>query len=221
MKYLAALIVLLGFGLWYALRPAPAPQPALVHASPRPGELSQVEKEYYIQLFDYAMANSLEGAPYPWQSSDINRGEIIAGKAFTSKSSATCRPFTERFTVGGYSGAFEGIACRREGAEGWCRLKTGDALTCALERPADIANFQFPGMSYGGANVSVNVPAGGSGVGQVGAPSAPASPAPFDAPQGGNKKPGEGYADTVTGTAGRVAGPATGGAINWFNETFR
>jgi hypothetical protein len=227
MKYLAILIVALAFIWYYASQPKTQPEPVLVHAPPRPGELSAVEKDYYVKVFEYVMDTITTKEPYPWKSSDNNIGAISVGETFTSKSKAICRPYSETFDVGGYKGTNEGIACKRVGNEGWCRLKKTDALTCALETPAMIAGYPFPGLRYempslpttGGSAESQQ----GGGVGKVGPSSTQNAPAsPFDG-ESGNKsnKPGQGYADTVTGTAGGAAGPATGGALNWFNETFR
>lgn len=105
------------------------------HAAPPAAGLSDAEQEYYEKVFDYAMGTVKPGETYKWESYG-GKGEIAPGENFVSKSKAVCRNFTESYAIGGKQGKADGIACRREGREGWCRLKEGNALTCALEETA-------------------------------------------------------------------------------------
>lgn len=219
MKYIAAILVLIAFYWFYANREEPKTEPVAVHVSPQPGELSDVEKGYYIKVFDYVMNVLKDNESYAWQSSDVNTGKITVGTLFTSKSSSLCRPFSESFVIGDYQGNYDGIACKRGGSEGWCRLKKSDALTCALEDPANTINFNFPGVN---THVTIGTPSiGSSGTPAINAPQTPHVGG--NAPQlpAGSKPSGGDVADKVTGAAGSVAGPVTGGAIKWFNSTFR
>jgi hypothetical protein len=225
MKYLAMLIVMAAFIWYYTSQPNDASNTATPQLPARPGELSSAEKNYYIQIFNYTMDNIAAETPHPWRSSDLSGGVIQAGDSFISKSKASCRPYSESFNINGYQGTHEGIACKRVGSEGWCRLKKTDALTCALESGGSIAGYPFPGLN----DATPSLPAGSDaqlptgGIGMVGKPATTAPGAtPLDGPENHRgDKPGQSYADTVTGTAGGAAGPATGGALQWFNETFR
>lgn len=215
MKYIAAILVALAFYGYYVIsKPKEAPL-SLQTEVVRPGELSSVEKDYYIKVFDYAMTVVEPGKSYDWQGHFENRGKITVDEPFQSKSSSTCRNFSETFTIGGIAGKSEGVACKRNGDDGWCRLKKTDALTCALETPGTMVGFDFPGGNYNGPNVNVGI--GGINTPGVHAPTAPG--VNTDAPN--SKGAGKGYAETVTGTAGSAAGPVTKGAKDWFNDVFR
>lgn len=179
--------------------------------------LSPAEQEYYRKVFDYAMDNTDAGQSYAWKSYG-GSGDISPGKPFVSKSKSACREFSEHIRVGGAEETRSGIACRREGREGWCRLEKGQALTCALETPAIQAGTEAS------ANIGVppvNMPSGGSGGGysasspNVGAPGVDTSRRNTETPKGGE------IADTVTGTAGDAGAKASKGAIDWFRGTFR
>jgi len=216
MKYIAALLVAIGF-YWYFVGSKPAEEPVAVETEvTRPGELSSVEKEYYIQVFDYTMGVIEGGKSYEWQGHNGNKGKISVEKPFQSKSSATCRNFSETFDIGGQKGKAEGIACKRNGDEGWCRLKKSDALTCALEQPNNIVTFDFPGVHY--STPGINVGTGGVQTPGISGPSVNTN---VDTGNNSNKGAGKTYAETVTGTAGSAAGPVTKGLVGWFNETFR
>jgi hypothetical protein len=217
MKFIATLIVLAGFGFWfYFIRTPEAPPAPLTYSASFSG-LTEPEKAYYEQMFDYTMDNTKPGEGYEWSTYSA-KGKITAETVFLSKSKGQCRNFSEIFYAAGKPYPYDGIACKRQGRDGWCRLKQGDALTCAMEKPGGVAvNFGVPGApSMSG---SINVPIGGGpGIGQVGTPNAPQIEGPGKVDQ---KQAGQSYADTVTGTAGNAAGPATSGVIKWFGDTFR
>lgn len=224
MKYIALILVSVVF-YWF-LSEMKTPTTGPVYVGAKPGELSAVEKEYYIKVFDYAMTTAPDNTPYEWKSSDFNNGSIVANVSFTSKSSARCRRFKERFAIGKTRGEHEGIACKRVGNAGWCRLKLTDALTCALEKSGSYVFHNMPGggsiniptVNIGGGIGSVGIPAGGSSGGGTNMPAGTSGGSSVDAPEAPT---GQSYADTVTGTAGSAAGPATSGMRNWFNSTFR
>ncbi|MDX1974238.1 MAG: hypothetical protein SFT92_01035 [Rickettsiales bacterium] len=218
-RILLAAAVLFGvYWVWsYFSPPAPAVLPPVsVESAPR--ELSQQEKEYYVRIFDYTMDYVQGGQSYAWQTHG-GKGDIAVEEPFTSKSKTLCRKYKEQLIIANKQTTIAGIACKRQGRDGWCRLKEDNALTCAMEKPNYLGTVgvQTPTTS----TPNINLPAGG--VGRVGAPSkgassgssGPRAPGEVDAPDG------ETYADTVTGTAGAAAGPATSGAFKWFNDTFR
>jgi hypothetical protein len=217
MKFIATLIVLAGFGYWfYFIRTPEAPPVPLTYSTSFVG-LSDAEKSYYEKMFDYTMDTTAPGQGYEWQTYGA-KGKIIADKVFVSKSKGQCRNFSELFYVGKTAYPYDGVACKRQGSSGWCRLKQDDALTCALERSGTVVRVGVPGVPSMSGNVNIPVGAG-AGIGKVGTPSGPDGPeidGKID-----QKKAGQGYADTVTGTAGNAAGPATSNGIKWFNDTFR
>jgi len=100
-------------------------------------ELTDVEQKYYREIFDYTMTAVPAGESFEWQTVN-GMGKIHASTPFTSKSGAFCRNFWETYAIGGENGKNEGIACKRDGQEGWCRLKKTHALTCAMESPGGI-----------------------------------------------------------------------------------
>lgn len=179
--------------------------------------LSVPEQEYHTKIFDYAMDYAKPGQPYPWETYSA-KGIITAQAAFVSKSKANCRNFTESFTVTGGAGTHSAIACKRGGDNGWCVLRPDQALTCAMETRPILPGFSAPNSP------DISAPKAG-GIGPVGTPNTNVNPnvgnpLDVDTPRRGDK-PGQPVADTVTGTAGRAAGPATGGMIQWFSDTFR
>ena len=76
------------------------------------------------------------GSTYDWAS--YERGGIGVGKLFVSKSGSNCRDFTENYTVQGQAATDRGIACKRSGKDGWCKLREGNATTCAMEGPSNM-----------------------------------------------------------------------------------
>lgn len=164
--------------------------------------------------FDYTMEVTKSNEFYEWQGYSGN-GRITPGERFVSKSGYTCRSFSESFTVAGNRGTGTGIACKRQGRDGWCRLKEGNALTCAMEDHG--IDVSVPGMP---SVPSINLPSVGGGgkdpdihVNRPGMPS-------VDAPDV-EKPTATGYANTVTGAAGEAAGGVARNAGGWFNSLFR
>jgi hypothetical protein len=93
---------------------------------------TSAEHAYYQLVFDYTMNYTVGGSSYDWEMHAGN-GIISVSNAYISKSGALCRNFSESFSVRGQSGSGEGVACKRKGAEGWCKLRTDQAATCAME----------------------------------------------------------------------------------------
>lgn len=180
-------------------------------------QLLPAEQKYHTQIFDYVMDYTKPGEPYPWQSYG-GKGSIVADAVFISKSKASCRNFSESFTIGSEEGSYSGIACKRAGGDGWCILRPDQALTCAMETRPLLPGLETP------QSPQLSMPNVG-GIGSVGSPTAHMNN-PVGTPSGvevpsRSDKPGQPVADTVTGAAGRAAGPATGGMIQWFSDTFR
>ncbi len=99
--------------------------------------LTPAEQDYYNLSFSYAMASQPEGQPYSWKTYSSS-GSITPGKIFTNKDGVPCRPFVESFVINGEKGTNSGYGCQRAGKEGWCKLKEGNMLSCALEPPATV-----------------------------------------------------------------------------------
>jgi hypothetical protein len=178
-----------------------------------PAELSglaSAEKSYYEKVFDYSMDVMKPNEAYTWKSYG-GSGNITPGELFLSKSKAKCRTFGENFNIGERTGAAEGVACKRDGNDGWCRLKKDNALTCAMETPA--YNVQMPGMN---SDIpTINAPRGVN----IASPETPnvdpGNVGTVDKPSGND------VADSVTGTAGSAGVSATKGILGWFSSTFR
>lgn len=134
LHFLAILLTIIGgLWLWDYVFPPPPP-PIFPQNSTALMQLTDAELSYYRQVFDYTMAVTKSGERYEWKS-EHGRGFFAPSDPFTSKSGSTCRKFTEEYEVGSQSATLEGVACKREGREGWCRLKKTDAQTCAMEPP--------------------------------------------------------------------------------------
>jgi hypothetical protein len=179
-------------------------------------QLSDAERSYYDMVFDYTMEVTKSNQYYEWQGFNGN-GRITPGDNFVSKSGYSCRPYSQSFTIAGQRGTDTGIACKRAGRDGWCRLKEGNALTCAMEDRGlfDVGAPSMPGMP------SINAPSlGGGGVDPDIHISRPGLPSNLDAPDV-EKPTATGYADTVTGAAGEAAGGVARNAGGWFNSLFR
>lgn len=192
--------------------------PGLAAAAAQPSSLSALsdaERSYYDQIFGYTMENLQPGDKYEWKTYSGN-GVIHVSEVFTSKSGSACRNYTETFAVQNVPGAYQGVACRRRGEEGWCRLKPGNAHTCAMEDRGFM--FSMPSMSV------PNSPIGAVGMPDVSAPnvSGPTITTPnVEAPKMPSKeKASQSYADTVTGSAGKAAGSFAGSSVSWFTRTF-
>lgn len=96
--------------------------------------LNEYQRDYYFRVFDYTMDNIKAGKSYHWDAR-VAKGDIAVGEKYLSKSQSICRNFTEIFEVGKQAEKNEGVACKRNGGNGWCKLKYQDARTCALENP--------------------------------------------------------------------------------------
>lgn len=177
--------------------------------------LTDAERSYYDQIFGYTMDNTAAGQKFDWASYS-GHGSIHVEEVFVSKSGYPCRPYSETFNVQKIDGAYKGIACKRQGKEGWCRLKPGNANTCAMEDRSFM--FAMPSMSM----PNVTIGAVGNPLDGVSAPSAPQINGPAIDP-GNAKAPdtaGADYATTVTSNAGKAAGSAASNGLGWFAKTF-
>ncbi len=144
MKHLLFVTLLLLAGWWLFK--------TLVHSTPLPipatsplAQLSGIDQEYYRQVFDYTMTAVTAGESYSWQAPS-GKGAITVADIYQSKSGSVCRTFSERISVHGKESLADGIACSREGGKGWCRLKKGQAETCALEEPPTVIDNAARGI---------------------------------------------------------------------------
>lgn len=96
--------------------------------------LSDVEMEYYTQHFNYVMNTGKDGEASAWETYS-SKGSITPAAPFKSKVGATCRPFTESYTVGTRSGEAKGFACQYKQEKSWCKLKPDAMQSCVLEPP--------------------------------------------------------------------------------------
>lgn len=188
------------------------PQPQLSFS-----QLTRVEKSYYEQVFNYTMDTTKPNETYEWKSYRTS-GAILVGEPYVANSGSTCRNYIERITIQNVTGEDEGVSCKRQGREGWCKLKAHNALTCAMEKPADFFNVSMPSLNGRLPEMSINAGGIPSGGGNVAAPD-PSMPRGVDAPRAPDVS-GAGYADTVTGAAGAAAGPVTRTLKSWFGENF-
>lgn len=99
--------------------------------------LTKAEQDFYHKSFDYAMETLKDNATYEWRTATAY-GTITAGRHFISNSKATCRKFSETYAFASGSGTMQGVGCKRQGHEGWCKLKESDMLSCAFEPPETI-----------------------------------------------------------------------------------
>ncbi len=192
------------------------PVMAQAAGNPQTASLSSAEQAYYDMVFSYTMEVNEAGKPYAWESYNA-KGSILPGERFVSKSGYTCRNFTQTFVIGGQNGKDGGVACKRLGRDGWCRLNHGNALTCAMEDSGPLIGtpgipaINAPSVSVGGGNMDFRSPS---------MPHTPNMPSNLEAPDSGEPT-AQGYADTVTGTAGEAAGSVARNAGSWFNSLFR
>ncbi|MDE3060528.1 MAG: hypothetical protein KGJ06_05915 [Pseudomonadota bacterium] len=175
--------------------------------------LSEAEQSYYQQVFAYVMENIQPGQHYDWQSYG-GRGTIAVGDAFTSKSGTVCRRFSESFQVQSFPGSDVGVGCRRVGRDGWCKLRPGNAMTCAMESPGYWFNMPTVSMPSTGSLPGLpDLPDLGSDMPDGPSPSMPSSN--YSTPSGHD------VVDTVTGTAGAGAAYVANHAKGWFSDLFR
>mgnify|MGYP001591778159 FL=1 len=103
-------------------------------------ELTGKQRIYYIRVFNYTMDNIKANESFHWDAIP-NKGDIHVGEEYISKSKALCRDFTETFEINKKAEKRSGTACKRDGNNGWCKLKNTDkASTCALEEPQGITD---------------------------------------------------------------------------------
>ena len=105
-------------------------------------ELTGEQRDYYIRSFNDAMETSKANDIYSWKTLGAE-GKIRASEKYVSKSESICRNYIENFTSGGKTATNQGITCKRSGDSGWCKLKEGDAHTCALETPQSSFDKSF------------------------------------------------------------------------------
>ncbi len=98
------------------------------------GDLSDADRAYRTKVFDYAMESVAKDQSYTWTSPNAS-GIITVEDFYISKSKSDCRKYVEVYRVGKEQFDSIGVACRRNGADGWCRIPPGGAQTCALEAP--------------------------------------------------------------------------------------
>ena len=102
-------------------------------------DLTGKQRAYYINVFNYVMDNIKADESFHWDAG-TGKGDIKVGKDYISKSKAVCRDFTETFEINNELGKSNGVACRRDNGNSWCRLKKEDAHTCVLEEPQGITD---------------------------------------------------------------------------------
>lgn len=108
--------------------------------------MSSAENDYYAQVFNYVMMGVQKDDIYKWETYQSS-GAIRPGDYFVSKSQALCRPFVEIVTVGDQNYSGQGYACQRQGRDGWCRLREGNMLSCALEPPDNMLDSMLASAS--------------------------------------------------------------------------
>ena len=140
MRYFLAILIM-GAGFWYWMQPRGDVGFTGAHGN----TMGEAEKAYYIQMFNHAMSHVHDGQRYAWESYN-SKGAFKPSNTYASKSKSLCRRFTEDYTIGQHSGTQEGVTCKRKGKAGWCRLKIGDAETCAMER-------SNPALMFGNLNM--------------------------------------------------------------------
>ena len=101
--------------------------------------MRKAQREYYELSFSYAMSGTQTGEIYEWRS-HYAEGQIRPGRRFANQYGNTCRPFAETYKVGRHHGQNTGFGCKRQGADGWCKLREGNMLNCALEKEPDTAD---------------------------------------------------------------------------------
>ena len=127
MRYILAILIIAA-GFWFWMQP----REGSIYQGGVGSTMSEAEKTYYMQIFNHAMSHVFNGERYAWESYN-SKGNISPTNTYASKSKSLCRHYKETFVIGSYSGKQEGVACKRNGKAGWCRLKPGNAETCAME----------------------------------------------------------------------------------------
>lgn len=121
------------------------------------GTPTAADQSYHGQIFDYVMTAVEPGVSYAWKTTSV-RGAITADAGYKSKSGSLCRAFREEIETAYAKGQQQGIACKRGGDDGWCRLNKDNAQTCAMETgnfTFNIGGFNFGSLpSVGSVNVN-------------------------------------------------------------------
>lgn len=118
--------------------------------------LNEAERDYYNQSFSYAMQTMKLDQVYEWRTT-TSYGSIRAGKTFLSKSKTRCRSFSETFEIHGKVGELQGYGCKRDERDGWCKLREGNMLNCALEPPDNIIDKVIDGASKAKGNANTRI----------------------------------------------------------------
>lgn len=168
------LMAVLLFWLFTKLFPQPDTASNTLSGTPVEADLS-----YHQDVFDYVMTSVDAGKGYDWKTPAV-RGTITPDATYVSKSGSTCRQFKETVETLASKGDQSAIACKRKGADGWCRLKPGNAQTCALEThdidfqvgEVNFGGFSLGTVGVGGMDVEVKVPpiGGVPGIGGIHGP---------------------------------------------------
>ena len=119
------LLVLLGLVAWLLNKPI-AKQAQVARS------FSDSEIEYLEKNFNYAMENARAGEYSDWSVAAVN-GRIAAGAPYRSKQKAACREYVEVARTYDAQKVESGVACKRQGKDGWCRIPKGNPESCALE----------------------------------------------------------------------------------------
>lgn len=122
--YITIAIVLL-WVTWQLHRPIPK-QAQVARA------FTDSEIDYLEKSFDYAMDNVKAGGHLDWSAAGVN-GRIAAGNPYQSTQKARCRNYIEISRTFDAQKVDSGIACKRSGKDGWCRVHGKDPQSCALE----------------------------------------------------------------------------------------
>lgn len=95
-------------------------------------EFTDSEIAYLEKSFDYAMDMLKPGEHMDWSVAAVN-GRVSAGKEYTSTQKANCRQYVEISRTYEAQKVDSGIACKRVGKDGWCRIHGTNPPSCALE----------------------------------------------------------------------------------------
>ena len=93
-------------------------------------QMTDQEKNYYSQIFFWAMTNLPDGQTHSWSNLDI-AGSIKPDSSFTNKSGERCRMFGEVLKVHAVQQTISGMACDNGGGT-WCKLTANATPACGL-----------------------------------------------------------------------------------------
>lgn len=111
---------------WLLNKPIPK-QPVVARA------FTDAEVEYIEKSFDYAMETLKDGDAFDWSAAGVN-ARISASAIFLSNQKADCRHYVEIMRTADSQRTEKGLACKRSGEQGWCRLSYDVPQSCALEK---------------------------------------------------------------------------------------